>query len=178
MAHGTWLGVHPSYVDRGHFGRRALDVAPEVLRDQITAQCLGLANVAGAHGIGVHFAKPHGALYHAANASAAIAHACIEGIRAAVGDVAIAGPPRGALADEAKALLREGFADRGVRSDGSLVPRGEAGAVVADPAIAASRARELVARGEVDTICVHGDTPNAVMIARAVRAALGPKARA
>jgi 5-oxoprolinase (ATP-hydrolysing) subunit A len=86
------------------------------------------------------------------------------------------GPPEGALAAAVAgaglALLREGFADRGTRADGTLVPRGEAGALLADPAAAAERASSLVAGGAVDTVCVHGDTPGAVAIARAVREVL------
>jgi UPF0271 protein len=70
------------------------------------------------------------------------------------------------------AYAREGFADRAIRPDGSLVPRDEPGALVLDPAIAAERARAIGSSGEVDTICVHGDTPGAAGIARAVRAAL------
>jgi len=70
---------------------------------------------------------------------------------------------------------REAFADRGVRADGTLVPRGEPGALIEDPAAAAARAADLAARGDVDTLCIHGDTPGAIAIARAVRAALGPK---
>jgi UPF0271 protein len=80
------------------------------------------------------------------------------------------------LADEAlRASLtfaREGFADRATRADGSLVPRGEPGALVVDPGEAVERARVLVSSHVVDTLCVHGDTPGAVEIARAVRAAL------
>ncbi|HEY6458524.1 MAG TPA: LamB/YcsF family protein, partial [Polyangiaceae bacterium] len=68
--------------------------------------------------------------------------------------------------------LREGFADRGTRADGTLIPRGEPGALVTDAARAASNAVALARSGAVDTICVHGDTPGAVVIARAVRDAL------
>jgi UPF0271 protein len=69
-------------------------------------------------------------------------------------------------------LCREGFADRATRPDGTLVPREEAGALILEPSVAAARAAALVASGEVDTICVHGDTPGAVAIARAVRSVL------
>lgn len=170
---GARVGAHPSYVDREGFGRRALDVAPDVLREQIAAQCGRLLAVAEAHGIGVEIAKPHGALYHAAHRSAEIARACVDGIRDALGDVSIVGPAGGELARAAGVrLLREAFADRGVRADGSLVPRGEPGALVTDPTLAAERAREIVSKGEADTICVHGDTPGAVAIARAVRDAI------
>ena len=86
------------------------------------------------------------------------------------------GPARGALreaaAREGLAYWREGFADRGVRADGSLVPRGEPGALVTSAVAAVARVNELVASGQVETICVHGDTPDALAIARAVRAVL------
>jgi UPF0271 protein len=170
---GTRVGAHPSYVDREGFGRKELVVAPDVLAGQIAAQCGRLRAVADACGVPIGFAKPHGALYHAAHRSAEIARACVEGIRAALGDVAIVGPAGGELARIAgKKLLREAFADRGVREDGTLVPRGEPGALVSDPRVAAARAKEIAARGDVETICVHGDTPGAVIIARAVRDAL------
>jgi UPF0271 protein len=68
--------------------------------------------------------------------------------------------------------LVEAFADRGVLPDGSLIPRGQPGALVQDPAVAAERARTIT-NAEADTLCIHGDTPNAVAIARAVRSALG-----
>jgi UPF0271 protein len=84
------------------------------------------------------------------------------------------GPPTGAFADAVRirglTYLREGFADRAVRPDGSLVPRTEPGALITDPVAAAARARELV--DQVDTICVHADSPGSLEIARAVRAIL------
>jgi UPF0271 protein len=176
---GTAIGAHPSYVDRAGFGRRALDVAPDLLAAQIAEQCARLDAIARAHGARVTSVKPHGALYHAANARPEIARACILGVRA-LASPSIVGAGHGALEVAAReaglAFAREAFADRGVRADGTLVPRGEAGALIEDPARAAARARELAARGDVDTICVHGDTRGAIAIARAVRGALGPKA--
>lgn len=176
---GTRVGAHPSYEDREGFGRRALDVAPEVLGQQIEAQCSRLRVIAERLGVAVTSAKPHGALYHAANASEETARAALAGIRRALGDVPVVGPPRGHIADVARAtditLMREAFADRGVRADGSLVPRGEPGALVHDPVVAADRARVLSADPNVETICIHGDTEGSIAIARAVREALGPK---
>jgi UPF0271 protein len=91
-------------------------------------------------------------------------------------NVTVIGPPRGPLRDAAAALnlayAREGFADRGRRPDGSLVPRGQPDALITDPAAAAALARALAATAEVDTICIHADTPAALAIARAVRAEL------
>ena len=174
--HGAALGAHPSYPDRDGFGRTRLAIAPDDLRRTLAEQCGALAAIARAAGVTVAFVKPHGALYHAARDEDATAEALVAGAREALGDVTIVGPPRGALAEAAAraklTFAREGFADRATRSDGSLVPRGEPGALVLDPAAAAARARALAAAGGIDTICVHGDTPGAVAVARAVRASL------
>jgi len=178
---GTRLGAHPSYEDREGFGRRARVVAPAVLARSVAAQCMRLGAIAERHGATLVSVKPHGALYHAAHGHEEAARACVEGITRALGmGVAIVGLAGGELERAARAAgvayQREAFADRGVRADGSLVPRGEPGALVEDEAVAARRARVLAQRGDVDTLCVHADTPGAVRLARAVRSALGPKA--
>lgn len=177
---GTRVGAHPSYEDREGFGRRAQTVSPDALADSIASQCARLRAVAARIGITLASMKPHGALYHAADTDEALARSCVEGaIRALGSAIAVVGPASGALERAAHAagvaFQREAFADRGVRDDGTLVPRGEPGALVFDPATAAARTRALVARGDVDTLCIHGDTPGAVLIARSVRAALGPR---
>ncbi|NMO22339.1 carboxyltransferase domain-containing protein [Pyxidicoccus fallax] len=175
--YGTRAGAHPSYEDREGFGRKALEVPPEVLRSQVAAQCSRLARLAAGQGVPVRYAKPHGALYHSANASPALGHAVVDGVVEALGrDVTFIGPGTGALRDAAReaglAYAREGFADRGTRPDGSLIPRGQPGAVLTDPARARENAVRLATGGTVDTLCVHGDTPGAVELAREVRATL------
>jgi UPF0271 protein len=175
--HGTRVGAHPSYPDREGFGRRRLAIAATAMREAVATQCAALAEAARAAGVRVELVKAHGALYHAARDDAELAEAILDGAARALGaGVTVIGPPDGALAEAAArhrlAYAREGFADRATRPDGTLVPRTEAGALIDDPRAAAERARELVRAGGVDTICVHGDTPGAVAIARAVRAAL------
>lgn len=174
---GTKVGAHPSYADREGFGRRAMNVTPEVLGAQIAAQCEALRRVAEGAGLAVFSVKPHGALYHRANDDEATARACLDGARRALGAVTVVASPHGGLERVARAMglpfLREAFADRGVRADGSLVPRGEPGAMIVDPDAAAARALALAPAH--DALCVHGDTDGAVAIARAVRAALGPR---
>jgi UPF0271 protein len=175
--HGTRAGAHPSYEDREGFGRKALDVTPEVMRRQVAGQCARLARLAASQGVPVRYAKPHGALYHAANASPALARAVVEGVVEALGrSLTVIGPGTGALRDAALeaglAYAREGFADRGTRPDGSLIPRGQPGAVLTDPARARENTLRLATSGGVDTLCVHGDTPGAVELAREVRAML------
>lgn len=170
-------GAHPSYPDRAGFGRRALHTPASELAAAVAGQCAALDAVARAHGLAVDWVKPHGALYHDASAAAPLAAALLDGARSALGrPFTVVGPPRGALLEAAAArglpYAREGFADRGRRADGSLVPRGEPGALVTDPAAAAAQALALARSGEIDTLCVHADTPGSLAIARAVRAAL------
>lgn len=177
LRHGVRVGAHPSYPDREGFGRRALAMGPAAVVAAVRAQCLSLRRVAEAQGAQVVAMKPHGALYHAANGDPALARAVLEGCVEALGrEVQVVGPPLGALRDEAMGMglsyWREAFADRGLAPDGSLLPRGVPGALIADPARAAAQARWLVQRDEVETICVHGDTPGAVAIAHAVREVL------
>ena len=173
-------GAHPSYDDREGFGRRAQVVAPEALASSIAGQCARLLGIATALGATLFSAKPHGALYHTAHTDDATARACVEGITRALGNRAVVGLPGGALERAAIAagvpFQREAFADRGVRPDGSLIPRDEPGALIEDPAAAAARACELAANPDIDTVCIHADTRGALAIARAVRTALGARA--
>jgi UPF0271 protein len=175
--HAVRVGAHPAYPDREGFGRRPMIIAASMLSASVADQCRGLAAIARALGERVAFVKPHGALYHAASDQSAIADALIGGAVSALGaDLTIVGPPRGELAIAAAraglGYAREGFADRATLADGTLVPRDQPGALLLDPAAAAERVRILASRGDVDTVCVHGDTPGAVSIARRVRAEL------
>lgn len=169
------LGAHPSYPDRAHFGRVSLAIDPGALANSIAEQCRALATAATTAGTQVTAMKPHGALYHDAAKTEALAVAVIRATVEVLGnDILVIGPPHGALHDTAirygLRYAREGFADRAMRPDGSLVPRGEPGALITDPAAAAAQAQRLVTA--VDTICVHGDTQDALAIALSVRAVL------
>ena len=170
--HGTALCAHPSYPDRSGFGRVVMALEPAALAASLRAQCEAL----GATGGRIVAMKPHGALYHEAARSAVVAAAVLDGVLAALGDVAIVGPDGGALEAAARArgldYWREGFADRAYGSHGQLVPRGVPGAMIDDPTLAAAQAERLAASGSFETICVHGDGANAVTVARMVRAAL------
>jgi UPF0271 protein len=177
LRHGTRAGAHPSYEDREGFGRRALEVTPEGLRAQVAAQCARLAARAQAVGVPIEFSKPHGALYHAANKDPALAQAVVTATKEVLGPrVTVIGPGTGALREaalaEGLAYAREGFADRATLPDGTLVPRGQPGAVITDAQVARENALRLARGGTVETLCVHGDTQGALAIARAVRAVL------
>jgi UPF0271 protein len=175
VASGRTIGAHPSYPDRAGFGRRTLAIEPDALAAAVAEQCAALAEIARRHGQSVAYVKPHGALYHDAAASPAIARAVVTAAAGALGDaITVIGPPAGALREAAAArgvgYASEGFADRRMRPDGGLVPRSEPGALLTDPADAAAQARALADR--VDTICCHADTPGALAIAAAVHGAL------
>jgi UPF0271 protein len=173
---GALVGAHPSYDDRANFGRVALQVPTDQLRESIRSQCAALLLAAEEAGVEVVHAKPHGALYHEANKHPDVARAVIEGIVAALGSIAIVGPPDGQLQAVAGAnglpFLAEGFADRLYLDNGQLAPRGTPGALLETTEAAARQAGVLTASGRFQTLCVHSDTPNAVAIARAVRAIL------
>lgn len=176
-AAGARVAAHPSYRDRAGFGRTRHAAPPGEVRGTVEEQCAALAAIARAEGVACAMVKPHGALYHDADADPEMAAAVIEAARAALGDaIAIVGPAAGALARGAAAAglgyVREGFADRGHDAAGRLLPRGTPGALIEDPVSAAAQAVALAARGDCETICLHGDTPGAVAIARAVRRAL------
>jgi UPF0271 protein len=184
---GVRIGAHVGYRDLAGFGRRAIDVEPDVLGDEIAYQLGGLAACAGRAGAEVAYVKPHGALYHRCSTDAAVAEAVVEAVARFDPGLGFVGAPGGvALSVAAEAGLdpvAEGFADRGYGDDGALLPRSLPGAVLA-PADAVAQAvriateRGLTARNGADvaldvrTLCVHGDTPDAATLARAVRRGL------
>lgn len=169
-ARGVAVTAHPSYPDRAGFGRVAMALPADVLVAALAAQCAALLEAAAAEGVAVVGVKPHGALYHAVARNRAVAEAAVRGC-AAVGGVWML-PPAAVLAELVPRVVVEGFADRGYLPDGGLVPRGQPGALLDDPAAAAAQALSLARSGRYQTLCVHGDTPGAVGVARAVRDAL------
>jgi len=174
---GARLAAHPSYPDRAGFGRTSVVMPIAALVASVRSQIEALARVARRVGIPIEAVKPHGALYHDAARDPAIAAAVVEGIDAALGvPVALVGPPEGALARlaaaQGRAYVREGFADRAYGPDGNLVPRTQKGALITNPTAARAQASRLAGAGTFETLCVHGDTPGALTIARAVREAL------
>lgn len=177
LAHGAQAGAHPSFPDRENFGRTAMKLDDTALRATLDAQLAWLRSIASSLGVSLAHVKPHGALYHAADRDERVARAILDVSYAALGEVALVGPPGGAMESCARAsgvaFLREGFADRGYDPTGALIPRGSPGALLHDDTAVRAQVERLVASGRFDTLCVHGDGPDAVRIASVVREALG-----
>lgn len=192
-ARNVAVGAHPSYADREGFGRRPVDMAAHELVALVAVQVGAMAAAAGVAGTTVRFVKPHGALYNRAAVDPAVAEAVVEAVALAGGTTGnrrlpLLCPAGSEMARRAEASglrwFAEAFADRRYGDDGSLVSRSRPGAVITDPAAAARQAVDLALRSSVstlggspvsvraDSICLHGDTPGALEMARTVRRAL------
>ncbi len=182
------IGAHPGYEDREHFGRRELALPADIVFGLLIRQIGALEAVARAAGVEISHVKPHGALYNQAARDPRLAAAVV----AAAGEGrAIFAPADSELTRMTEAAgkahrwpVAEVFADRRYRADGTLVPRNEPGAVIASVDAAVEQALDLVMMGRVrtveggwrtmraETICVHGDGPEALELTRALRTAL------
>ena len=185
---GVVVGAQVGYPDLAGFGRRFLDVEPERLADDVVYQIGALDGLCRVSGTSVRYVKPHGALYNAVVHHEAQAAAVVAAVCDYDAGLAVLGLPASALLRAAeRAGLRtvhEFFADRGYTAEGTLVPRSQPGALLHDPEEVAARVLRAARDGvltSVDgtdlavaagSVCVHGDSPGAVAMARAVRAAL------
>jgi UPF0271 protein len=189
LASGVAIGAHPSHPDLRGFGRRALAATPEDVETDVLYQIGALAAFAAAHGTRLSHVKPHGALYNQAADDPALAQAIARAIARFDPQLALVGlagsdAMREAAEDGGLRFVAEGFVDRAYDARGRLLPRREAGAVLDDPQAAARQALAIACEGRVSTrdgtavelhaqtLCLHGDNPKAVAIARAVRVAL------
>lgn len=188
LSHGVAIGAHPGYRDPANFGRLPLDLPADELLSDLLEQLSHLRAIVAEAGAALAHVKAHGALYNRGERDEALATTIAEAVRRFDEDLVLFAPPGSAMARAAERfgirVAREGFADRAYEADGTLRSRRLAGAVHTDPAVAAEQAvsiaRDRLVRTsgggsialEVDTICVHGDSPGAAAIARAVRAAL------
>lgn len=188
VEHGAAAGAHPSYPDRTGFGRCALEAAAEEVAAWVAQQTEALAEQAARLGVRLAHVKPHGALYNVAARDHTVAQAIAQAVAALDPGLALVGLAGSQLIAAGRAagltVLNEAFADRRYQSDGRLVSRETEGALITDPDAAARQAHAL-ANGapiatldgaslwiQADTLCLHGDTPHALNIARAVHAAL------
>jgi 5-oxoprolinase (ATP-hydrolysing) subunit A len=188
VANRVSIGAQVSYRDLAGFGRREMDVPSEELTAEILYQIAALDGIARAEGGSVSYVKPHGALYHRCHRDPAQAAALVAAIGAYHPGLPLLTLPGGeasrAAEDAGLTVVADAFADRAYRADGTLVPRGQPGAVISDPGQVAARAASMAIRHVVPSadgqpvsvpfrsLCLHGDTPGAVALARAVREAL------
>jgi len=179
--HQVCVGAHPSYPDRTNFGRQALSMAPEALTASLQQQLSYFQTLADAAGIALSYVKPHGALYNQAAVDVQLATLVTDVVKAHRADLAVLTLPDCALFHAAKAaglpVYQEAFADRAYLATGQLVPRSQPGAVLGHQA-ALQQSLRLVQTGTInsieqheiqltaDSLCLHGDSPEALQLAR------------
>ena len=182
------VGAHPGYPDLQGFGRRKIEMSPEEVEAMVLYQIGALWGFLRSARIEMTHVKPHGALYNQAAQKVRLANAIARSVRRFSKELILVGLAGSALIEAGLEcglnVANEGFVERGYQADGRLVPRGMEGAVIHDPIIAARQAIQLamdgitVHKGEmamnvkIDTLCIHGDSPNALEIVRAVRSAM------
>lgn len=185
ITNGVAIGAHPSYPDRAGFGRVSAFLAGDKLKESLIKQLDAIAKIAAGEGKALAHVKPHGALYSDAAGDQSVAQLVVDVVQQVIPNSALVGPADSALHDAAKNagtnFVVEAFVDRSYLPDRTLVPRSEPGAVHADLNTITAQAVSLAMSGQVtaqdgavisiiaDTLCVHGDTPNAAEAARAVR---------
>ncbi len=184
--HGVAVGAHPSFPDLSGFGRRNMNVNPDEARNDVVYQMGALQAFTTAKKL--QHVKPHGAMYNMAVDDVELALAICEAALEVDPDVillALAGSRWTEVAEDAGLrVAREVFADRALNADGTLVPRSQPGSVMHDVAEVVDRSLRMVTQGkaaaitgeiidvEADSLCLHGDTPGAVDLARALNEAL------
>lgn len=180
--HGVKVGAHPSFEDRPNFGRKEIYVPPERLRSQLIHQIAEIGALARLEDVTIEHVKPHGALYNMAAKSSDLAKLVIDVLRFFNEDLILYAPFGSRLEKKAKEAgvpcALEAFADRNYNDDFDLLPRKDPDAVIVDPRHIRDRVERMITKGEVvsisgkvkhvdiDTICIHGDNPAALEIAR------------
>ncbi len=175
-ARGVALGAHPGYPDKANFGRAPLAMDDNDLARSIAEQIERLVRQAAPSGLRVRYVKAHGALYNQGERDDHIADVMAAAVGGYDRRLILVCTPISAMARAAQRLglriAREGFCDRRYEPDGTLRSRAKPNALITESHEAAAQALALAGRGDLDTLCVHGDTPGAAAIARRVRAML------
>lgn len=185
---GVVVGAHPGYADREAFGRRVIPMTPDQIGRMVAAQIGALQAIAALVPVKVRYVKPHGALGNLASADASVADAIVAAVAKidpALLVLAISGTELEHAARRVRVpVVSEIFADRGYQSSGHLVPRSQPGAMIHDADEAVERLLQVLETGRMpvidgepialaaESICVHGDGPSAVAMAREIRSRL------
>jgi UPF0271 protein len=183
--HRVACGAHPGFVDLANFGRREIPIDPSEAADLVLLQVGALSAIARTEGITLTHVKAHGALYNMAARDRTLGDAIAAAVAAFDKRLVFFGLAGSPMLDAGRraglTVAAEGFADRSYEPDGSLTPRSVAGSVIHDVALVVERASRMVRESrvtarngseiaiKVDTLCVHGDTPGAAQLARALR---------
>jgi len=178
------IGAHPSFIDRANFGRIEMNVSSEILTQQIIKQISLLKEISEENGVELHHVKPHGALYNMAAKNKEVALSVIEAVKSFDEELIMYVPYRSLIADELKhrnmPFYYESFADREYLDDLTLMSRKDDRATIKNPQRVLERAKQLINLGTIktfrgnnikiksDTICIHGDNPNAVAIVKSL----------
>ena len=185
---GVRVGAHPGFPDLVGFGRRQMQVSADELRTMVIYQVGALKTFCDAAGVKLQHVKPHGAMYNMAGKDENMARSICEGVHAVDPTLILLGLSGSKLVAAAKKVglraAREVFADRAYEEDGSLVARSKPGAMITDEDEAIARVVSMVTEHKVkaitgkeiaieaDSICLHGDSPKAVLFAEKISAAL------
>ncbi|RDE08619.1 5-oxoprolinase subunit PxpA [Pelagibacterium lacus] len=188
LDNGVRIGAHPGFADPEHFGRLRLALPADTVRTQVLDQIAVLIAIADEEGAEVAYVKLHGALANMAAEDEGLARHIFAGIAARWPHMAVLALAASAQERAARAIglpvIAEAYADRAYDADGLLVSRDVPGAVIEDPAAITARCLRLARQGEIvaidgtilstdaRSICLHGDTPGALTLARTVREAL------
>lgn len=167
--YGVSIGAHPGFADREHFGRRILRLSPNEVLELVQTQVERLMEQAQSYGLRVRYLKPHGGLFHLVHQDAPTAQVLIE--VAEKYQWALVGLPNSSLQSQCEnrvCFIAEGYADRAYTDDGQLVPRDQPHAIIHSLKESLDQVRKLIAQG-VQTICLHGDHPEAVTFASQLR---------
>ncbi len=175
-AHDVAVGAQVSYRDLAGFGRREMTVEPEELAADVLYQVGALDGLCRIVGTTVCYVKPHGALHHRTLKDPVQASALVSAVVDYDASLPLMTMAGGEVEKAARAaglrVVLEGFADRAYDTSGRLIPRTQPGALLTDAPAVAAQAMRLARSGEVDSLCVHGDTPGAPLLAQAVRVEL------
>lgn len=188
LAQGVSIGAHPSYPDLQGFGRRVMQMSSQDMQAMLLYQIGALQAIAAAEGGRVSHVKPHGALNNVACASAEVAQTVVQTLQKLDPSLILLAPAHSVLAQAAETaglpVRYEVFADRAYLDDGQLMPRSRPGAVLHEPQACVEHVLRMLRAGaivtatnqqlpcRIDSICVHGDGPEAVHTARTIRQAL------
>ena len=173
---GVNVGAHPSWKDRENFGRKEINTSPDEVEKLVLEQIQILAAIAKEEGVTLTHVKPHGALYNQSAKDVELANAIARAVKTSSVDLILVGLAGSRSIEAGREMgvrvAAEGFPDRGYNADGSLMSRHLPGALIESPEDVAKHAIELVKTGRIDTLCLHGDHPNAAENAKMLREVL------